>query len=53
MKPEFKTWTHENLAKLAAEAHQRVRDMEVANEQLRSDLRDAMELLRQASKNGS
>lgn len=50
MQHEFKTWTHESLAQVAAEMHQRIRDMEVANEQLRSDLRDAMELLRQELK---
>lgn len=45
--PNFSAWTNENLAKFALEAYVRLQAQQDAIEQLRSDLKDAMQLIRQ------
>lgn len=44
--PEFGAWTHENLANYAKEAYVRIKELEAANEQLKADLRYAMQIAR-------
>lgn len=46
MTPDFDTWQPESLAKFARESSERIKDLEEANEQLRRDLRDAMDAVR-------
>lgn len=46
LQPDFPIWKRENLDKFAQDAFVRMGELEDANEQLRQDLRDAMELLR-------
>lgn len=50
---DFRTWSIDNLARLASELHQdnkRIKkandDLTLANDQLRNDLKDAMSMLR-------
>ena len=44
--PNFAAWTNENLAKFASEAYLRMQAQQEAIEQLRGDLKDAMQLVR-------
>ena len=44
--PNFSAWSNENLAKFALEAYQRMQAQQDALEQLRGDLKDAMQLVR-------
>ena len=44
--PNFAAWSNENLAKFALEAYLRLQVQQDAIEQLRGDLRDAMQLVR-------
>jgi len=44
--PNFAAWTNENLAKFALEAYLRLQAQQEAIEQLRGDLKDAMQLVR-------
>ena len=44
--PNFAAWTHETLAKFALEAYLRMQAQQEAIEQLRGDLKDAMQLVR-------
>jgi hypothetical protein len=44
--PNFAAWTNENLAKFALEAYLRLQAQQDALEQLRGDLKDAMQLVR-------
>ena len=44
--PNFAAWTNENLAKFALDAYLRLQAQQDAIEQLRGDLRDAMQLIR-------
>jgi len=44
--PNFAAWSNENLAKFALEAYLRLQAQQDALEQLRSDLKDAMQLVR-------
>jgi hypothetical protein len=44
--PEFSTWQHDTLAKIATEMYLQLQDEQRANEQLRLDLKDAMKLAR-------
>jgi hypothetical protein len=44
--PNFAAWTNENLAKFALEAYLRLQAQQDAIEQLRGDLKDAMQLVR-------
>ena len=44
--PNFSAWTNENLAKFALEAYVRLQAQQDAIEQLRGDLKDAMEQIR-------
>jgi len=44
--PNFAAWTNENLAKFALEAYLRLQTQQDALEQLRGDLKDAMQLVR-------
>lgn len=46
-KLNFKTWTHENLVSFATECYARLVAEQVAVEQLRLDLKDAMQMARQ------
>ena len=48
--PDFPSWRPESLVKFAAEAATRITELEAANEQLRQDLRDALNLIRQKLK---
>lgn len=42
----FNTWSHENLAKFAAECYAALEQEKLANEQLRQDFKDAMQVAR-------
>ena len=44
--PNFAAWNHETLAKFALEAYLRMQSQQDAIEQLRGDLKDAMQLVR-------
>jgi len=44
--PEFGAWSHENLAAYAKEAYVRIKLLEAACEQYKSDLHYAMEIAR-------
>lgn len=44
--PEFGAWSHENLAAYAKEAYVRIKELEVANAQLKTDLRYALQRAR-------
>jgi hypothetical protein len=44
--PNFKTWSHENLAKFSQDCYTRLLAEQAANKQLRLDLKDAMKLAR-------
>ena len=44
--PNFAAWSNENLAKFAMEAYLRLQAQQDALEQLRGDLKDAMQLVR-------
>ena len=44
--PNFAAWSNENLAKFALEAYLRLQAQQNALEQLRGDLKDAMQLVR-------
>ena len=44
--PNFAAWSNENLAKFALEAYTRLQAQQDAIEQLRGDLKDAMQLVR-------
>ena len=44
--PNFAAWNHETLAKVALEAYLRMQAQQEAIEQLRGDLKDAMQLVR-------
>ena len=44
--PNFAAWSNENLAKFALEAYMRLQAQQDAIEQLRGDLKDAMQLVR-------
>lgn len=46
-KPDFAAWKHESLVKFASEAYDRMGQQEEALAQLRLDLRDAMQLVRE------
>jgi len=45
--PNFAAWTNENLSKFALDAYLRLQAQQDAMEQLRGDLKDAMQLIRQ------
>jgi hypothetical protein len=45
--PNFAAWTNENLSKFALDAYLRLQAQQDAIEQLRGDLKDAMQLIRQ------
>lgn len=45
--PNFAAWSNENLAKFALDAYLRLQAQQDAIEQLRGDLKDAMQLVRQ------
>ena len=45
--PNFAAWTNENLVKFALDAYLRLQAQQDAIEQLRGDLKDAMQLIRQ------
>jgi len=48
-KPYFSTWSHENLARFAKEQYEQNIALNEALEQLRLDLKDAIQLLREAN----
>lgn len=51
--PNFAAWSNENLAKFALEAYQRMQAQQDAIEQLRGDLKDAMQLVRRLQQPGA
>ena len=51
--PNFAAWSNENLAKFALEAYQRMQAQQDAMEQLRGDLKDAMQLVRRLQQTGA
>jgi hypothetical protein len=51
--PNFSAWSNENLAKFALEAYLRLQVQQDAMEQLRGDLKDAMQLVRQLQQTGA
>lgn len=50
--PDFKTWTHENLAQFAEEANSRMIQQNERIEQLQRDLKDAIEAYRALMRKG-
>lgn len=44
--PNFAAWNHETLAKFASDSYLRMQAQQEAIEQLRGDLKDAMQLIR-------
>ena len=44
--PNFAAWNHETLAKFALDSYLRMQAQQDAIEQLRGDLKDAMQLVR-------
>lgn len=46
-KPDFASWKPETLARFASEAHDHMKQQDEALAQLRLDLRDAMQLVRE------
>lgn len=44
--PNFSVWKQETLAKFALDSYQRMQAQQEAIEQLRGDLKDAMQLIR-------
>ena len=50
--PNFAAWSNENLAKFALEAYLRLQAQQDTLEQLRGDLKDAMQLVRQLQQTG-
>jgi hypothetical protein len=44
--PDFKTWTHENLAQFAEEANNKMVEQNERIEQLQRDVKDAIEAYR-------
>ena len=40
--PSFETWSHENLAKFAAEAYVKMQEQQDYIQQLQNDLKDAI-----------
>ena len=48
--PDFPAWQRKTLDKFAKDANERMNELEAANEQLRQDLKDAMDLLRKEFK---
>lgn len=51
--PNFGAWTHENLWKFAEEVYPALQAERQANEQLRLDLRDALNIIRNLNKGGT
>ena len=51
--PNFAAWNHETLAKFALEAYLRMQAQQEAIEQLRGDLKDAMQLVRRLQQPGA
>ena len=48
--PNFTIWQHATLVKFATESFSRLIDLEEANESLRRDLKDALNLVRESYK---
>tara|TARA_R110002126_G_scaffold114521_3_gene253122 strand:+ start:748 stop:897 length:150 start_codon:yes stop_codon:yes gene_type:complete len=48
--PNFETWSHENLAKFAAEAYAKMQEQQERIEQLQNDLKDAIKAYRELLK---
>lgn len=48
--PNFDTWSQETLAKFAAEAYERLRQQEEQLEQLRLDLKTALDAYREITR---
>lgn len=48
----FAAWNHETLAKFASDSYLRMQAQQEAIEQLRGDLKDAMQLVRQLQQTG-
>jgi hypothetical protein len=48
--PNFAAWSNENLAKFALDSYLRMQAQQEAIEQLRGDLKDAMQLVRASTR---
>jgi hypothetical protein len=48
--PAFESWSHENLAKFAAEAYAKMQQQQDHIEQLQNDLKDAIKAYRELIK---
>ena len=48
--PNFESWSHENLAKFAAEAYVKMQQQQDHIEQLQNDLKDAIKAYREVLK---
>ena len=48
--PAFETWSHENLAKFAAEAYAKMQEQQERIEQLQNELKDAIKAYRELNK---
>jgi len=48
--PAFENWSHENLAKFAAEAYEKMQQQQDHIEQLQNDLKDAIRAYRELIK---
>ena len=48
--PTFETWSHENLAKFAAEAYVKLQEQQDYIQQLQNDVQDALNAYRKLNK---
>jgi hypothetical protein len=48
--PAFNTWSHDNLAKFAAEAYAKMQEQHDLIQQLQNDLKDAIKAYREMNK---
>jgi hypothetical protein len=48
--PNFETWSHDNLAKFAAEAYAKMQEQHDQIQQLQNDLKDAIKAYREMNK---
>lgn len=48
--PNFESWSHENLAKFAAEAYAKMQEQQERIEQLQNELKDAIKAYRELNK---
>jgi hypothetical protein len=48
--PNFESWSHENLAKFAAESYKKMQEQHDRIEQLQNELKDAIKAYRELNK---